>query len=167
MGGPPGTRTTAIIEDSPARLKARLEAPGTWGQRVPAQRRSLCPRFSVAHADGLTPVVEDDSTVDLRLEKDGEVVAAIHGHLGWDGSSTFEYPARRGPGPITNPEHHPWGNGLFHHFHMRDLDRWWAQVSGTGRVWRTRPLAWAQAGYWQKRLGHDFGPGAALDRAAA
>lgn len=30
-----------LIEDSPGRLRARLEAPGTWGQRAPLQRRPL------------------------------------------------------------------------------------------------------------------------------
>lgn len=35
-----GTEPT-IIEDSPERLAARLEAPSTWGQRAPYPRRSL------------------------------------------------------------------------------------------------------------------------------
>ena len=30
-----------IIEDSPNRLRARLEAPSTWGQRAPYPRRPL------------------------------------------------------------------------------------------------------------------------------
>lgn len=122
--------------------------------------------LDAARADGLTPVVEDETTVDLHLIKDDNVVAAIRVHLTL-GSSSFEYPARRGVGSIANPMRHPWGQGAFETRHMRDLDRWWSQVPGTGRTWRTPPFAWARAGYWQRQLGHDLGPGTALDRAAA
>lgn len=118
-----------------------------------------------ALADGLTPVVEGD-TVDLRLVKDNVVVAAIRVHLTpW--SSSFEYPARRGVGSIADPGRHPWGQGSFETRHMRDLDRWWSQVPGTGRTWRSDPFPWARAGYWQRRLGHDLGPVAELERANA
>lgn len=128
------------------------------------QIRSL---IDAAHTDGLTPVPGDDGTVDLHLMRNREVVAAIRVHLGWDGTSTFEYPARRGLEPLAAPEHHPWSHGPFRPSHLRDLDRWWAQVPDTGRVWRTRPCPWAKAGYWKKRLGHEPGPIADLERAAA
>lgn len=110
-----------------------------------------------AHADGLTPVVEDEHTVDLRIVREGRVVAAIRVRYLLT-SVVFEAPARIGVDSTGTRVHQPWGSGqMFEVSHMRDLDQWWAAIPAAGRTWTPPPKPWMVPGYWQDQLGYTPG----------
>ncbi|GAA1095771.1 hypothetical protein [Nocardiopsis metallicus] len=126
--------------------------------QAPIKRDALIDSLvDAAKADGLTPVVEGD-TVDLRVVKDGRVVAAIRVHVD-DQRVWHEAPARPGvaPHPAGSVILRPWGTGLFQPHHMRDLNWWWAGLPQTGRTWTSKAQAWMKSGYWKGRLGADVG----------
>jgi hypothetical protein len=126
--------------------------------QAPVERDALITSLvDAAQADGLTPVVEA-SAVDLRVVREGRVVAAIRVHVG-DQRVWYEAPARPGlaPLPAGSVMLHSWGRSLFHPQHMRDLDWWWAAIPETGRTWSTKPQAWMKRGHWKNRLGAEVG----------
>lgn len=122
---------------------------------LPTRTQMIVSLVAAARADGLTPVVED-SSVDLRIMNADQTIAAIRVHIG-DGSCLYEVPARPGVGPHRDGPVRldPWGTEPFEPRHMRDLNRLWAQIPGTGRTWRARTEPWMLPGYWAKanRLG--------------
>lgn len=113
--------------------------------------------LAAATADGLTPVVLDEDTVDLRIVRDGRVQASIRVWIDGDQAS-FEAPARPGTAPLMGGGFvQPWADGEFEQRHMRDLDMWWSRVPGSGRTWAPTAFPWARPGYWRSRLDRDIG----------
>ncbi|MFC9088974.1 hypothetical protein [Nocardiopsis dassonvillei] len=124
---------------------------------------------AAAEQAGLDPVVElpengPPHSVDLRIVRDGQVVAAIRASIE-AGAWRYEIPARPGGRPL-----HSWRTrhlaslGEVTPDTLRGLDHYFAGVPGTGRepapvppVVREDTPGWMRPGYWEKRLGHPIG----------
>lgn len=106
---------------------------------------------TAARADGLTPVVEGESSVDLRVMDGDRVIAAIRVHINGD-RCVHEIPARPGVSDLsTGYLIQPWATGPFETQHMRDLNLWWSRIPATGRSWKPTRQPWMIPGYWERR----------------
>ncbi|WP_435107769.1 hypothetical protein [Nocardiopsis synnemataformans] len=137
---------------------------------TPTEREILALKGAAEQA-GLNPVVElpengPPHSVDLRIVRDGQVVAAIRVSIE-AGSWRYEIPARPGGRRLYSwRTRHLASLGEVTPDTFRMLDHYFAGVPGTGRepvpappVVREDTPGWMRHGYWQKRLGKPIGGG--------